>query len=81
MDALPMELKSVLTIPGPSGEDESIDCLGTRFVHRPSGTVQAEVVFGTPRDGCKCTRNRPTGSRWKGPQCVFTSAVEGKLSY
>ena len=80
MDALPMELKSVLTIPGPSGEDESIDCLGTRFVHRPSGTVKAEVVLGTPRDGCKCAPDiGQPGSRWKGPQCVFTSAVEGKI--
>ena len=80
MDALPMELKSVLTIPGPSGEDESIDCLGTRFVHRPSGTVKAKVVLGTPRDGCKCAPDiGQPGSRWKGPQCVFTSAVEGKI--
>eukprot|EP00943_MAST-04B_sp_MAST-4B-sp1_P004237 g4237.t1 len=80
MDALPMELKSVLTIPGPAGEDESIDCLGTRFAHRPTGTVQAEIVLGSPRDGCTCAPDiGQPGSRWKGPHCKFTNSVEGKI--
>ncbi len=80
MDALPMELKSVLTIPTPEGEDESIDCLGTRFVKRPSGTVQAEVVLGSPRDGCLCAPDiGQPGSRWSGPDCKFRNQVAGKI--
>lgn len=85
LDALPMELNAILTIPRDAASDvesleESVNCLGTRFVNRPSGTVKAPMVLAQPRTACECAPPiGSTGHRWSGAHCRLKNDVAGKI--
>ena len=87
LGALPMELQAILTVPvekkkqmSDNMAEESMDCLGTRFINRPSGKVRAPMVLGQPRTGCVCAPPIGSGAhRWEGSSCRFQNDVKGKI--